>query len=397
MSNRKKHEEIHDQQELCDCCATWAFDVCHYSEAKNGEDLGQDDNRVFTKDMLTDRKLVICESCVEDAANDLDMEFCDDVLPPDTFHKLWEWVKLEAVLNFIGFEDEPKNIEDVEEFFDALCGLMSWHPDDSFDQYVYNADYKPTMTADERRIFSDQQAEALDKIMAKCFEICDKAGKEIYELGMAAMRKAGQAPPLPETPAPTAASESPKQLVEHTDAQIEQLYALVDDAARLLADDVNEDCAAWHAKLTDVLAPDFRYRPAQKREEEDSKVMIAISALARIKHFHNGSTFSNHELRGVHEIASEALDKIIPDTKTPLHTKYTVLLMYPDYACDSEGYGQSWLDTVEAQNVDEAIKLAQAECAKGCTSIENPEDLKPVCVFEGDHQDVINEWSEIRK
>lgn len=66
-------------------------------------------------------------------------------------------------------------------------------------------------------------------------------------------------------------------------------------------------------------------------------------------------------------------------------SKFTVILMYPDYLTDSEGYGETWCGTVEAENPVEAVEEAQVECAsQRIAEDEQTSDFKPISVFAGD-------------
>lgn len=74
--------------------------------------------------------------------------------------------------------------------------------------------------------------------------------------------------------------------------------------------------------------------------------------------------------------------------------KYTVLLLYPDYATDNFGQ-DTYMTCVEAESVASAQVLAQQECAGGYgDSIglgdgdQRPDDFAVLMVIEGDHQDI---------
>ena len=53
---------------------------------------------------------------------------------------------------------------------------LSFHPDDSFDLYI------DANTGE--RVFDDEAASILDTRMDECFEVCEKANVDIYEIGM---------------------------------------------------------------------------------------------------------------------------------------------------------------------------------------------------------------------
>jgi hypothetical protein len=71
-----------------------------------------------------------------------------------------------------------KTSEDVKVFFTLLKDKykLSFHPDDSFEDYI-NVDTKES-------IFTNEEAEYFDKIMDASFEVCEKEEIDIYELGM---------------------------------------------------------------------------------------------------------------------------------------------------------------------------------------------------------------------
>ena len=71
--------------------------------------------------------------------------------------------------------------------------------------------------------------------------------------------------------------------------------------------------------------------------------------------------------------------------------KFTVILLYPDYSTDN--YGETWCNTVNAYNCVQAVEVAQRKCAKESTVIESAEDLLPVSVFEGAHEDLVGHWA----
>lgn len=71
---------------------------------------------------------------------------------------------------------------------------------------------------------------------------------------------------------------------------------------------------------------------------------------------------------------------------------FTVLLMYPDYSTDN--FGENWCGHVRAPDASTAVTKAQRICADESTVIENPDDLLPIAVFEGHHQDRVCEWAK---
>lgn len=66
-----------------------------------------------------------------------------------------------------------KTIKEVESFFKQLLReRLNFHPDNDFADYVNYDTHQPTYTAEE--------AEALNKKMEQCFEVCEHAGVDIY-------------------------------------------------------------------------------------------------------------------------------------------------------------------------------------------------------------------------
>lgn len=67
--------------------------------------------------------------------------------------------------------------------------------------------------------------------------------------------------------------------------------------------------------------------------------------------------------------------------------QYTVLLLYPDYRCDSGNSGQTYMTTVMVENPKEAQRNAQKEVFDD-EQDGSPEDYLVLCVIEGEHKDV---------
>ena len=66
--------------------------------------------------------------------------------------------------------------ETVKQFFKDVHELypFEWHPDDDFHEY---------MKEDQKtRVFTDEEAAYLNKVMIKCFDYCDDNDIDIYEL-----------------------------------------------------------------------------------------------------------------------------------------------------------------------------------------------------------------------
>lgn len=66
------------------------------------------------------------------------------------------------------------NLKDVEIFAKQLHAMnLVFHCDDPFTDYINFETREPTFTPDE--------AARLDGLMAKCFEVCEAAGVDIYD------------------------------------------------------------------------------------------------------------------------------------------------------------------------------------------------------------------------
>lgn len=70
-----------------------------------------------------------------------------------------------------------ESVNDVKDFFQWLADNdMLLHPDDSFTEIIdFADDENPTDLTME-------QAEQLDDMMNKCFDVCDECGEEIYAI-----------------------------------------------------------------------------------------------------------------------------------------------------------------------------------------------------------------------
>lgn len=72
------------------------------------------------------------------------------------------------------------SVEDVKSFFTWLLDNdLLLHPDDSFTSIVDFAEEEG-----EEPSISREQAEHIDNLMQKCFDICNEQGADIYELCM---------------------------------------------------------------------------------------------------------------------------------------------------------------------------------------------------------------------
>lgn len=98
------------------------------------------------------------------------VEYVEDNINED---ELCEEINVFGINQIEGTINKP---EDVSRFFKWLVERknLCFHPDDSFFDYI-NFDTK-------ERSFTDSEADALDDVMERCFEVCDDAGEDIYQL-----------------------------------------------------------------------------------------------------------------------------------------------------------------------------------------------------------------------
>ena len=77
---------------------------------------------------------------------------------------------------------ELKTPENVQTFFYYLVNdlKLNFHIDTHFADYIAYSNNKP--------LFSKKQAEKLDKMISKAFDICEKNNVDIYELGLISLQ-----------------------------------------------------------------------------------------------------------------------------------------------------------------------------------------------------------------
>lgn len=99
--------------------------------------------------------------------------WCEYVEDNINDEELCEEISVFGINQIEGIINKP---EDVSRFFKWLyeCKHLSFHPDDSFFDYI-NFDTK-------ERLFTDNEADALNDVMERCFEVCNYAGVDIYKL-----------------------------------------------------------------------------------------------------------------------------------------------------------------------------------------------------------------------
>jgi hypothetical protein len=66
-------------------------------------------------------------------------------------------------------------IKDVQDFCQFLYDEydLAFHPDDPFDQYI---------NAQGLDLFTKEEADYLDSVMQKCFDVCERADTNIYDV-----------------------------------------------------------------------------------------------------------------------------------------------------------------------------------------------------------------------
>lgn len=74
-----------------------------------------------------------------------------------------------------------RNVEDVKSFFHHIVyeRNITFHPDDRFEEYFNLETDEPSFTPEECEIY--------DHLMDLCFDVCEAAGADIYDLCMKAL------------------------------------------------------------------------------------------------------------------------------------------------------------------------------------------------------------------
>lgn len=136
-------------------------------------------------------RLGLCDDCIDDLPKELQDEVQhSDTVPAEQWPALVEHCKLHRILAFIPAEEQINELEDVEDFFDALSTFLNWHPDTRFE------DYEHVKTG--AKVFTDRDdAKALDACMTRCGVVCDRVTKQtadVYDMAMKSAQKHGHAP-----------------------------------------------------------------------------------------------------------------------------------------------------------------------------------------------------------
>lgn len=74
-------------------------------------------------------------------------------------------------------------IDDVKAFFTHVVEIIGdeWHPDDDFSFYTDKKTKEPLFTPEEIALYN--------RLLAECFEVCEKADEDIYDLGWEIIEK----------------------------------------------------------------------------------------------------------------------------------------------------------------------------------------------------------------
>ena len=82
------------------------------------------------------------------------------------------------------YKGPVKSVDDVKAFFSYLIKTesISFHPDEDFRNYVSTETGEATL--------SDETADRYDNLMNEAFDVCEKAGEDIYALAMANLKTA---------------------------------------------------------------------------------------------------------------------------------------------------------------------------------------------------------------
>lgn len=72
---------------------------------------------------------------------------------------------------------EIKSLEDISEFVAQLVKEeLNYHPDDDFENYVNIETGEPSYTL--------RQASLRNRLNIQCFEVCESAGADLYDISM---------------------------------------------------------------------------------------------------------------------------------------------------------------------------------------------------------------------
>jgi hypothetical protein len=78
-------------------------------------------------------------------------------------------------------KENISTVADVCAFFKHLVEVesLNFHPDERFENYIHIDTGLPS--------YSKEEAERRNRMMERCFEVCEEAGEEIYSIGLEIM------------------------------------------------------------------------------------------------------------------------------------------------------------------------------------------------------------------
>lgn len=74
-------------------------------------------------------------------------------------------------------KENISTVADVSAFFKHLVEVesLNFHPDERFENYIHIDTGLPS--------YSKEEVELRNRMMERCFEVCEQAGTEIYSIG----------------------------------------------------------------------------------------------------------------------------------------------------------------------------------------------------------------------
>lgn len=157
--------------QCCEFCLYWGYD--------------------FRKLYKGEKCIDICEQCAEEFEGDTGLKFDSDLIEGDEIIRLLESFR-PGDFNFenasIGEKLNYKHpsivtVEDVRGFLRDIQTYLVFHPDSPIQDYVMLG------VAGEKPVFSKDKAVKIQVMVDNCFDICEKAGVDIYQIGMEEMPK----------------------------------------------------------------------------------------------------------------------------------------------------------------------------------------------------------------
>lgn len=92
------------------------------------------------------------------------------------------WIRIECNMIYTT-ASHITSVKDVEVFFHHLVDerKVNFHPDDDFADYICLADKTPTFSAEEVVVYN--------RLMDESFDVCEKSGTDIYNIGFNELTK----------------------------------------------------------------------------------------------------------------------------------------------------------------------------------------------------------------